>query len=210
MDFIKEWVTNIILFVLLATVIDMLLPSSKLQKYTKMVTGLLLIAIILTPILRIISNDFEEALVSVPVFEASGEKNMENLIEMKKKEIQASSDAYILEQMAVHMKQDAEEELMEQYGLEIANIDILVDESSDQAFPDNLQKVMIQLKAEDAEAEAVEVVKTVEINAGKPLPSSGPEHEDAERIASLLAQKWNVDANSIEVLVEGGNMERDG
>lgn len=85
MDFIKEWVTNIILFVLLATVIDMLLPSSKLQKYTKMVTGLLLIAIILTPILRIISSDFEEALVSVPVFEASGEKNMENLIEMKKK-----------------------------------------------------------------------------------------------------------------------------
>lgn len=210
MDFIKEWVTNIILFVLLATVIDMLLPSSKLQKYTKMVTGLLLIAIILTPVLKIISSDFEEALVSVPVFEGAGEKNMENLIEMKKKEIQASSDAYILEQMAVHMKQDAEEELMEQYGLEIANIDILVDESSDQAFPDNLQKVMIQLKAEDAEAEAVEVVKTVDINAGKPLPSSGPEHEDAERIASLLAQKWNVDANSIEVLVEGGSMDRDG
>lgn len=210
MDFIKEWVTNIILFVLLATVIDMLLPNSKLQKYTKMVTGLLLIAIILTPILRIISSDFEEALVSVPVFEASGEKNMENLIEMKKKEIQASSDAYILEQMAVQMEMDAEEELMEQYGLEIANIDILVDESSDQAFPDNLQKVMIQLKAEDAEAEAVEVVKTVDINTGEPLPSSGPDHEDAKGIASFLAQKWNVDANSIEVLAEGGNMDKDG
>lgn len=210
MDFIKEWVTNIILFVLLATVIDMLLPNSKLQKYTKMVTGLLLIAIILTPILRIISSDFEEALVSVPVFEASGEKNMENLIEMKKKEIQASSDAYILEQMAVQMEKDAEEELMEQYGLKIANIDILVDESSDQAFPDNLQKVMIQLKAEDAEAEAVEVVKTVDINTGEPLPSSGPDHEDTKGIASFLAQKWNVDANSIEVLAEGGNMDKDG
>ncbi len=210
MDFIKEWITNIILFVLLATVIDMLLPSSKLQKYTKMVTGLLLIAVILTPILKILSSDFEEAFASVPVFEASGEKNMENLIEMKKKEIQASSDAYILEQTAVHMKQDAEEELMEQYGLEIANIDILVDESSDQAFPDNLKKVMIQLKANDAEAEAVEVVQTVEINTGKPLPSSRAEYEDAEGIASLLAQKWNVDAKSIEVLVEGGKMNRDG
>ena len=42
MEFIKEWVTNIILFILLATVIDMLLPNSKFQKYTKMVTGLLL------------------------------------------------------------------------------------------------------------------------------------------------------------------------
>ncbi len=40
MDFLKEWVTNIILFILLATVIDMLLPNSSMQKYTKMVTGL--------------------------------------------------------------------------------------------------------------------------------------------------------------------------
>ena len=42
MEFIKEWVTNIILFILFATVIDMVLPNSKFQKYTKMVTGLLL------------------------------------------------------------------------------------------------------------------------------------------------------------------------
>ncbi|MDV2687064.1 stage III sporulation protein AF, partial [Alkalihalophilus lindianensis] len=52
MDFLIEWVTNIILFILLATVIDMLLPNSSMQKYTKMVMGLLLIAIILTPIFK--------------------------------------------------------------------------------------------------------------------------------------------------------------
>ena len=59
MEFIKEWVTNIILFILFATVIDMLLPNSKFQKYTKMVTGLLLIAIILTPIFKFLTQDFE-------------------------------------------------------------------------------------------------------------------------------------------------------
>ena len=69
MDLFKEWITNIILFVLLATVIDMLLPSSNMQKYTKMVTGLLLIAIILTPILKLISSDFEKELASVSIFE---------------------------------------------------------------------------------------------------------------------------------------------
>ena len=42
MEFIKEWVTNIILFVLFATLIDMLLPTSKFQKYTKMVVGLII------------------------------------------------------------------------------------------------------------------------------------------------------------------------
>jgi len=93
MDFLKEWVTNIILFILLATVIDMLLPNSSMQKYAKMVTGLLLIAIILTPIFKLISKDFETAMASIPSFQGNEEKNMENLIELKKKEIQASNDA---------------------------------------------------------------------------------------------------------------------
>ncbi len=35
MEFIKEWVTNIILFILFATVIDMLLPNSRFAKVHK-------------------------------------------------------------------------------------------------------------------------------------------------------------------------------
>lgn len=210
MDFIKEWITNIIIFVLLATVIDMLLPNSNYQKYTKMVTGLLLIAVILTPVLKLISNDFEEALASIPVFEASGEKNMENLIEMKKKEIQASQDAYILEQMmAVQLKSDAKEELMEQYGVEITEINLLVAGNDKRASLENLQKVKVQLKHEDEEAGAVEVVKKININTEETLPSNRP-NNDAEKIASFLAKKWNVNEEIIEVLVEGGKMNKDG
>ena len=53
MSFLTSWISNIIIFILLATVIDMLLPNSSLQKYAKMVIGLLLIAIIITPILSL-------------------------------------------------------------------------------------------------------------------------------------------------------------
>ncbi|MFE8695493.1 stage III sporulation protein AF [Cytobacillus sp. FJAT-53684] len=209
MDFIKEWITNIILFVLLATVIDMLLPNSSFQKYTKMITGLLLIAVILTPILKLISNDFEEVLATVPTFEATGEKNLENSIEMKKKEIQAFQHAYILEEMEVQLKKDAEEELIEQYGLEIMNVEFQVDEYDQRAFPENLQKVMVELKHKDEKAEAIEVVKKVEINSEETLPSNQANNE-TEKVASLLAEKLNVDVNMIEVLVEGGKMNKDG
>ncbi|MFD2446015.1 stage III sporulation protein AF [Bacillus sp. CGMCC 1.16607] len=203
MQFLTEWVTNIILFILLATVIDMLLPNSSFQKYTKIVTGLLLIAIILTPVLKLISKDFESALASIPIFEDSKEKNMENLIEFKKKEIQATSDAYILKQMAVQLKQDTAEELMEQYGLEIANIDFLVDEAkNNQAFPDNLQKVIVQLKQSEKETQVVEVVQRVEINTVTPPPSKRLTAQSQE-ITTLLSEKWNVTESAIEVLIEG-------
>ncbi|MGJ7912052.1 stage III sporulation protein AF [Neobacillus sp. LXY-1] len=209
MEFLKEWVTNIILFILLATVIDMLIPNSSMQKYTKMVTGLLLIAIILTPLFKLISKDFETTLASIPSYQTPGEKNLKNSIDLKKKEIQASQDAYILEEMAVQLKKDVKEELMEQYGLEIARIDVQTNEASDQAFPKNLQKVMVLLKQPESGEKTVEAVKPIEINTDTPLPSKKPT-EETEKIAAFLSKKWNVTKGTIEVSVEGGISKENG
>jgi stage III sporulation protein AF len=209
MDFLKEWVTNIILFILLATVIDMLLPNSSMQKYTKMVTGLLLIAIILTPIFKLISKDFETTLASIPSFQTPEEKNMKNSIEMKKKEIQASQHAYILETMAVQLKKDVKEELMKQYGLEIAKIDLATNDNSDLAISENLQKVTVLLKHPDKEVQTVEAIKQVEINTKTPLPSKGTA-ENTEKIAAFLSEKWNVNQKTVEVSIEGGIDKKNG
>lgn len=210
-EFIKEWITNIILFILLATVIDMLLPNSNLQKYTKMVTGLLLIAIILTPIFNLISKDFEENMAKIPLWETTKTKNIENLIEIKKEEIQSSQQAYILETMAVQLEKDAKEELMERHGLKIAKIDFFINETGTQAFPENLEKVIVKVQQPDQSAEAVEVVEPVEISTTDPLPSKRANEKEQNEIASLLSQKWNISEQTIEIeMVEGGKTEQNG
>ncbi|MED3624429.1 stage III sporulation protein AF [Neobacillus thermocopriae] len=203
MDFLKEWVTNIILFILLATIIDMLLPNSSMQKYTKMVTGLLLIAIILSPIFKLISKDFESAISEIPSYQLSSENNMKNLIDNKKKEIQASQHAYILKEMAVQLRKDVEEELKDQYGLEITNIDISLKDENNTATIENLQKVTIQLKQPETGVKTVEAVKPIVINTDKPLPSTKTT-EETEQVAAFLSKKWNVTDKIIEVSIEGG------
>lgn len=204
MSFLIEWVTNIILFILLATVIDMLLPNSSMQKYTKMVTGLLLIAIILTPIYKLISTNFETTLASLPTFAAPGEKNIKNSIDMQKKEIQASENAYILEQMAVQLKKSVAEELMKKYGLEIANVQVSINDTSNQTFPDNLKKVSVLLKQPDNKVDTVETVQPIEINSDKPLPSNKTA-DQTQKVAAFLSQQWNVNENTIDVSIEGGD-----
>jgi stage III sporulation protein AF len=203
MEFIKEWVTNIILFVLFATMIDMLLPSSKFQKYTKMVTGLLLIAIILTPIFNLLTQDFEGTMTRISNLEISSGNRINNSIDLQKNEIQASQDAYILKQMAVQLKEDANEELMDQYGLAITNIDLVVDAENQQSFPQNLKKVVLQLEQPEKTDEAVEVVKSVEINTQQPLPIQ-KENEDSDAVKQLLSKKWDVEEKVIELQIEGG------
>jgi stage III sporulation protein AF len=206
MDFLKEWVTNIIIFILLATVLDMLLPNSSFQKYTKMVTGLILIAIILSPVLKIFTTDFEKAIASIGQFNGLEDEKIKNSIEFQKKEIQASQHAYILQTMAVQLKTAAEEELMEQQGMEIANIELEVNDQDQRPFPENLEYVIVHLKKAEDEGETVAVVREVEIDTDAPLPSKQTS-QNTDQISSLLSEKWNVPEDSIQIMIEGGNDE---
>ncbi|RSD27397.1 stage III sporulation protein AF [Mesobacillus subterraneus] len=206
MDFIKEWITNIIIFILLATVLDMLLPNSSFQKYTKIVTGLILIAIILSPVMKLFTSDFETAIASMSQFTSQEDENVKNSIEFKKKEIQASQHAYILQTMAVQLKTAAEEELMEQQGMEIANIELEVNEQDQRSFPENLDSVIVTVKKAQDEEEAVAVVREVEIDTNAPLPSKRTS-QNTDQISSLLSEKWNVPEKSIQIMIEGGSDE---
>lgn len=85
MVYLSEWVFNIIIFLILAMIVDMLLPESSMKKYTKLATGLLLIAIIITPVLKFISTDFEKVLASITTNMESNDQSTENLLKTKKK-----------------------------------------------------------------------------------------------------------------------------
>ncbi|MDQ0220807.1 stage III sporulation protein AF [Peribacillus cavernae] len=207
MELLSGWVTNIIVFVLLATVIDMLLPSSAMQKYAKMVIGLLLIAIIISPIFSLFNTDFDTLMATATAsFEKDGQKNLENLTEMKKKEIQASQHAYILEQTAGQLKAEVEEELIEKYDTEIQSIELAVENAEQPKIPEDLQKIVLTLDKAKRETDSVEAVAKIEINTGH-----APQKQTAnlEEIKKFLAAKWSVNEQLIEIAGEGdGEIEK--
>ncbi|SIQ30914.1 stage III sporulation protein AF [Peribacillus simplex] len=200
MSFLAGWVSNIIIFVLLATVIDMLLPNSALQKYAKMVIGLLLIAIIITPILGLFNMDFDDILTAATSeFKDQEKKDLGNLTEMKKKEIQATQGAYILKQMAGELQAEVEEELMVDYNMKISSIDVGV-KNEEEPDVDDLQNITISLeKAEGKENSEIEAVAKVDINTDSPSTSNDANLDAVKR---FLATSWSVDEEIIEIAGE--------
>ena len=55
-EFIKTWVNQIIVAVIIATVIEMILPNGNNKKYIKMVIGLYVLFTIIQPISKIITG----------------------------------------------------------------------------------------------------------------------------------------------------------
>ncbi|WP_010284577.1 stage III sporulation protein AF [Bacillus timonensis] len=210
LSFIAEWVTNIILFILLATIVDMLLPSSSMQKYVKMVTGLLLILIILTPLFSLFKTDLDQALLNMNLKPVQSEKNLENLIDLKKKEIQASSSAYILETMAVQLKTHVEEELVQKkYDLTVEDVNVILSravDSKETVTLDDIQSIEVVLSKETAEPDDVPVVKPVEIDTSKQTEPvyKQVDQTNVKAITKTLAERWEIDSEKIVVTVEGG------
>lgn len=56
MELLRELVRNVIVIVFLGAIIDLMMPSGKMQRYLKMVVGLFIIAAILNPLLKITRN----------------------------------------------------------------------------------------------------------------------------------------------------------
>ncbi|TMU86610.1 stage III sporulation protein AF [Bacillus sp. BHET2] len=200
MSFLTEWITNIIIFVLLATVIDMLLPSSNMQKYAKIVTGLLLITIILTPLFKLMSTDFDQVVDAIDINGDSKNNSVENLIEMKKKEIQASQRAYILEQMAVQMKQQVEKEMMDEHSKIIEKVVVKADNLEN--VPESITEVTVFVK-DKQENTTIETIQNVEIDTGAENRKKTP-GEDTSQMTSLLAKQWNLTPDKIIISLEGG------
>ncbi|HEY4551908.1 MAG TPA: stage III sporulation protein AF [Bacillaceae bacterium] len=202
MDHLAGWVVNIIVFLMLAMIVDMLLPDSSMKKYVKLVTGLLLVAIILNPLFTLLSADFEQVIAGLLENEEAKGAPGEMLVEEKKREIQASHHAYILEQMADEMKEGSEEELIEEFGLEIRAINLQAGIRFE-GHPDTLEKVTVHVA--EAKASKQGAVKPVIIDLSEKVRDE--EFPDKERIKSLLSDRWEIQEAKIEVFAEGRNQQ---
>jgi stage III sporulation protein AF len=199
MQIVIEWVTNILIFILFAMMIDLLLPSSNMQKYVKMAVGLILLLLMLSPILKLLSIDPDRWIASIISEKGSQQEMMKNEIEMKKKEIQASQRAYILEQMAVQMKNKVDEELMKEYGLSVEDVSLQTKEKENLQIPKDIETIEVVLTKQEKLGE----IQPVIIDTSKPINEPNNDHQLEKEIRTFLATTWEVDENKIAVQVKG-------
>jgi stage III sporulation protein AF len=62
LSWLAAWLQQIIAVVLLAGFIDLLLPNKAMQRYVRLIAGLLILLTILTPVIRLLQGDFSTKL----------------------------------------------------------------------------------------------------------------------------------------------------
>ncbi|GAB4073490.1 stage III sporulation protein AF [Barrientosiimonas marina] len=206
-----EWVTQIIIFLLLASVVDLLIPSKSMKKYVKLTVGLILILIFLKPVFYVFDMDVKQTLErSFMQLEEEQEQvtETENLLKKQKNEIQDSQHAYILEEMAVQLKKTANKSLEQKYEQKAADIDLQMSQKTNLTYEnlnDHLEQVDVTLqKAQDEEG--VEAVEDIVIDSeGNRVSDKDEAAIDLQGIKKLLHNVWDIDKEKITIIGEGGS-----
>ncbi|SDX99674.1 stage III sporulation protein AF [Thermoactinomyces sp. DSM 45892] len=205
-EWMGDWLKQIILLVLVATFLDMLLPSNAMEKYVKLVMGLLILMAILSPIFKLLSEnlnltelaffDANKAVVAVPEMKSLADIN-EQTNQLKKQQ-----DQVIQQKTKQSMETWMKKNIPDRFAMEVVSADVVAQFTTENPHIEKIHLV-VREKAIDASAKQVKPVQEVSIlPSNEPTPTESTSNETGKKIQSFIQQTWNLTAEQVEVQLE--------
>ncbi|MFS8513822.1 MAG: stage III sporulation protein AF [Planifilum fulgidum] len=209
MEFVGGWLKQIILLVLVATFFDLLLPNHSMERYVKLVMGLLIILAILNPIFSLLDKNLDLASFTaesqgVPV----GEVPALSAIRREGEALQKTQDRLILSQVQQKLAETIKQDVEGQFEVRVVKSEVSVSQAGEKESP-AIQRVQLVISPRRNEGEGGEVmpvqpVEPVVIGPDRPASAGrdSPSPRVPSRIASYLEQKWELSTEQVHVTWE--------
>lgn len=210
MEFLSEWMRGLILIIFLAVVLDMILPNNAMQRYVKLVMGLLIILLMLSPVLKLYGTSVYELDFALDKFlSKEGVGNMKSLDEITAEGqlLQEQQASTTVEQWKAMVSENVKQTVENGYGVRVDSVEMRVTQDAD-GQPTAIEYlaviVMPKPEAGTGAAKPVEEVEPVIIGGGgenemqKPPPKVN--NETVSAILQQLSTEFQLPKSSISVI----------
>jgi len=206
MSLLTEWVTQIVVFIFIGTILDLIIPNQSMKRYVHIVVGLTLLLILIKPILFVFQEHIPSAISKIET--AIEKQDMSSLVtekdlDFKKDEIHEQQDAYIWNEVSSQLIYEANKRLEEE-GIAISVTDIQFETKNESTLTvDNVDKLIVSLSQTDSTDNKIESVEPIVIGKeGK--NDTSVEFPNEDKVKKELAQLWGIEGNKIEYIWEEG------
>ena len=193
-EFLSSWAQGIIVAVIIATLIEMILPNSSSKKYVKVVIGMYILFTIVSPIIKKVGGkDINLNTIDIEKYEQQISKS-DNTISRKFEDNNTRSikDIYVS-----NLKADISAKLKEKgYEIDISDIQIKDDENY------TIVKITLKLiKMEQKQEKNNEIViNTVEIgNTISQKDSKTLSDDDKQEVKDYISETYDIDKKNINI-----------
>ena len=193
-EFLSSWAQGIIVAVIIATLIEMILPNSSSKKYVKVVIGMYILFTIVSPIIKKLGGkDINLNTIDIEKYEQQISKS-DNTISRKFEDNNTRSikDIYVS-----NLKADISAKLKEKgYEIDTSDIQIKDDENY------TIEKITLKLiKMEQKQEKNNEIViNTVEIgNTISQKDSKTLSNDDKQEVKDYISETYDIDKKNINI-----------
>lgn len=210
MNFLSDWITKIIIFMLIGTIIELLLPSNMMKKYVHFIFGLLFLLLLAQPIFYIFQTDITEQIAAVErqlQQESNHLEKTKSTIENQKEDIQAEHVAYIWNELKEEYIEEANEVLPTKHNALITEISLVEDDrNKDKSDEFTTLIVSVELSEDKAESNR-STIKPIEIMNQSPEQTHSKSAK-TEAFTKTLRDIWQLDESVvIELLWKEGQVD---
>jgi stage III sporulation protein AF len=232
MTWLNGWMREVIMIVLLATFVDLILPSRSMERYVKLVLSLLILLTLLQPIINLFTDSPELKLsaaiqnqdINSAKFTNGKETTLQQILsEAEKMQHQQRTQSlqWAGEEVARQMKKQIEEKT----GKLVKEVNVLLalpttKEKDEQELPSITSvDVILQLEKEVHQEHSKQItilpIASVKVEVNVNPVETGSSQADgtdepfvehingAEDIQKLLGNEWNLKAEQIRILEDG-------
>ena len=193
-EFLSSWAQGIIVAVIIATLIEMILPNSSSKKYVKVVIGMYILFTIVSPIIKKLGGkDINLNTIDIEKYEQQISKS-DNTMSRKFEDNNTRSikDIYVS-----NLKADISAKLKEKgYEIDTSDIQIKDDENY------TIEKITLKLiKMEQKQEKNNEIViNTVEIgNTISQKDSKTLSDDDKQEVKDYISETYDIDKKNINI-----------
>lgn len=193
-EFLSSWAQGIIVAVIIATLIEMILPNSSSKKYVKVVIGMYILFTIVSPIIKKLGGkDINLNTINIEKYERQISKS-DNTISRKFEDNNTRSikDIYVS-----NLKADISAKLKEKgYEIDTSDVQIKDDENY------TIEKITLKLiKMEQKQEKNHEIViNTVEIgNTISQKDSKTLSDDEKQEVKDYISETYDIDKKNINI-----------
>jgi stage III sporulation protein AF len=142
-EYLGEWIKHIVLLILVATFFDLLLPNSSMRRYVRMVIGLLIMLLILSPLLDLLQFDYDRMLKSVDELLEEESEDWSDEIGAHLEQVQMLQNETIREEVEYAMADELRTDVMARFDVNVLDADIRLHVREEEA---EVEEVMLHLQ----------------------------------------------------------------
>lgn len=198
-DWISTWAQSIIIAVIIATIIEMILPSGSSKKYIKVVTGVYILFTIISPVITKFTG---KTLAVSDILELDSYVNEIKQKEVSQNLLAENNSSSIKDIYTANLKNDIKNKL-KQKGYSANNIVLTVGDDENYTL-NKIELDIEKIKEDKQEVNEIEAVNKIDITISNTVVEnnnnkSSISDKEKEKIKQYLSSVYEIDEKDILV-----------